>query len=57
MRLAAWASWYAGHDGQPGPDGAANRRLVRSSCVGLEFRPPLSISKPLRKALREEARN
>lgn len=51
MRLAAWATWYSAHDANVEPE--VERVLLRDGCVGLEFRPPLSLSRPLRQALQQ----
>lgn len=52
MRLATWAAAHTAPDTNLEPDSATERALVQHGCLGLEFRPPLSWSRPLRKTLR-----
>lgn len=54
MRLSAWAVWYGAHDSNLDPVSAAERQRVREDCVGLEYRPPLSLTQPLRRIVREQ---
>lgn len=51
VRLAHWANGFVANDTNIDPAAAQERERVRDSSLDMEFRPPFSLSRPMRDAL------
>lgn len=51
LRLVNWANRYVANDSNLDPVAAQERDRVRDSILDMEFRPPFSLSRPMRDAV------